>query len=847
MKTNSINVEKVLKELTLDEKAKLCSGYDFWLTEKINRLNIPHIQMADGPHGLRKESPFSLSIALKDSFPATCFPPAVNLASSWSKENVVKVAESIADQAMNQHVSIFLGPGINIKRSPLCGRNFEYFSEDPYLAGQLCADYINAAQKKNIGTSLKHYAVNNQEYRRMTVSAEVDERALREIYLTPFEIAVKKSQPWTIMSSYNRINGTHASDNKKLLTDILRNEWGFKGAVISDWTGTNDRIKSIPAGLDIEMPSSNGISERKIKKAINKGTLKTEDLDRVVRRILELVSKCQDFEVNDALWFEQDTPLYEKAHQTAREVARDSFVLLKNENSALPAKKNKKVLVIGGLAENMRYQGSGSSRIHPFKVTTFLDALKENKVDFEYAKGYITERDEIDAELEAAAIKAAENYDEVFFFLGLTDAQESEGFDRPNIDMPKNQMSLYNQLVKKNKKINAVLFCGAPVETTWAKDAQSLLCAYLPGEAGGYALYDVLFGDYSPSGKLAETFPVKLEDNLAAQYFPMGPATVEHRESIYVGYRYYDTAGKDVAFPFGYGLTYSKFEYSNIQLSTRELTDKDELVVSVDIKNVGNYPASEVVQLYIKKPDSKIYRAYQELKAFDKVFLKPGETKTVTMTLNKRSFAFFDVTLNDWNVENGQYQIRVGASSRNIFFRELVTFTSERGDKIQSLKEQLPSYYNLNNAKSIPNSEFEVVLGREITPNVPPKRGEMDMNTTIEDLQCCAIGKTLAKFALPVVKKAVKDADFTMLLMLEKGFMSMPLRGLSANTKGIMSERLIEGFLDSANKKHFSAFFKILGGSFTAMINGVKIMRQEKKKQKRIKAKMKKIQEGKNK
>ncbi len=802
-----MDVKGLISSMTLEEKASLCSGLDFWTTKPIERLNVPSARVSDGPHGLRREDDTDSDVGIKRSFPATSFPPAVNMAASWNPNIARKIAEQIAYECKDQGVSVILGPGTNIKRSPLCGRNFEYFSEDPFLAGKMARAYIESCQEKNIGTSLKHFAVNNQEKLRMTISACVDERALREIYLAPFEEAVK-AQPWTIMCSYNRINGVYSSDNKRLLSDILRDEWGYEGLVVSDWNAVNDRVQGIRAGLDLEMPACGGRTDKVIVAAVNKGELTEAELDKVVERVLTLVDKCdKNLESN----YKAD---YEKAHEVAREAAEESIVLLKNDTKVLPI-DTKDVVVIGELANTFRYQGAGSSRINPYKLVSFMDALKEDNIAYEFHPGYMLQGDGYNKDLFEDAAAAADTDKQVIVFIGLTDEYETEGMDRSHLSLPTAQEDLVRAITGINKNAIFVLLGGSPVEMPWIKDVDTLVNAYLPGEAGGEAIRNILWGKVNPSGKLAETYPIAFEDNINAEFFPMGPKCVEHRESIFVGYRYYDSAQKNVLFPFGYGLSYTEFEYSNLKI--------DGLKVTFKVKNVGKVDGAEVCQLYIKDLAPKVFKADKELKGFEKVFLKAGEEKEVTIELTKRSFAFYNTKINNWTALNGDYAILVGASSRDIRLTEGITISSfDENVELENYIEECPEYYSMQEVKTISQETFKKLYKMDIPENVPTKRGEFDRNATIGDLQCCIIGKFIMALAPKVIASQVKNADFTTMLMIKQGMIEMPLRGLNGVTQGLLDEKVMDGMLLWANKHRMKGLGKLISGLFATLKNAKK-------------------------
>lgn len=798
-------IKTLVTKMTLEEKAGLCSGYDFWSTKPIKRLGVPSIMMTDGPHGLRKENDDDANLGMKQSFPATAFPPAVSLASSWSIEMAGKMGEMLGKECLDQNVSTILGPGTNIKRSPLCGRNFEYFSEDPYLAGKMCRSYIESVQESGVGTSLKHFCANSQEKRRMTINSLVDERALREIYLPAFEEAVK-AQPDTVMCSYNRLNGVYMSDNKRLLTDILRNEWGFKGIVVSDWNALNNRIEALKAGLDLEMPSCGGTTDKQIVKAVKSGKLDEKVLDSVVERLLDYIIKSYS-----ALQPEYKAD-YDAAHEVAREIAEQSFVLLKNDSKLLPLAEDDDIAVIGELARDLRYQGSGSSRINPYKLVNFLQAMDSNGKKYEFAPAYDVNTDTLDEKLLEEAIQVAKRHKKVVLFVGLTDKYESESYDRQHMSIPKSHSDLIEVMTSINPNTVVVLLGGSPVVMPWIDKVSTMLNAYLPGEAGGEAIYNVIFGKVNPSGKLAETYPLKEDDSIVSKYFPMGPKNVEYRESIYVGYRYYDSANKNVLFPFGYGLSYTTFEYSNLKI--------DGMEVSYDVTNTGDRDGYEVCQLYISDPNPVVFKAKKELKGFEKVFVKAGETVKVKHTLDYRSFAFYNTAIDGWYATNGDYSVLIGASSRDIRLQGTVTVNFEQEEKaVPDYKTLCPAYYNIDRIDDIPDEDFAKLYGKDIPVNADTKRGYFDYNTTIGELKVCMIGKLIVKVAPSIIKSQVPNADITTMIMLKQGMEEMPLRGLIGISSGLIHSAFIDGMLMWGNKKYFRAFFKLLGGAFGTLGN----------------------------
>ena len=662
------DLKKIISQMTLEEKAGMCSGLDFWHLKHVDRLGIPEVMVSDGPHGLRKQDDKGDHLGMNDSIKAVCFPPACLAACSFDRDLMHEMGSAIGREAQANDVSVVLGPAVNIKRSPLCGRNFEYYSEDPYLAGEIAAAFINGVQSEHVGTSIKHFAANNQEYHRMSGSSEVDERTLREIYFPAFETAVKKAQPYTFMCSYNQINGTFASENKWLLTDVLRGDWGFEGYVMSDWGAVNDRVPGLEAGLDLEMPGSGGFNDAEIVKAVKDGSLDEAVLDQAVERILRIIYLYADNHTPQEFTMEAD-------HEEARRIAEESMVLLKNDG-VLPLNPSEKIAFIGGFAKNPRFQGGGSSHINCFRTASALDSLPEH-AQVTYAEGFPADRDAYDETLAAAAIKAAENADKAVIFAGLPDSFESEGYDRSHMQLPSCQNRLISEILKVQPNTIVVLHNGSPVELPWRHEVKGILEAYLGGQAGGAAVTRILFGAVNPSGKLAETFPEKLSDNPSYLFFGDGDK-VEYREGIYVGYRYYDTKEMPVAYPFGYGLSYTTFAYSNLRVDKETMTDSDTLHVSFDITNTGSTAGKEIVQLYIRDLTGSTNRPLKELKGFEKVSLEPGETKTVTIELDYRSFAWYSTNLGDWYAAGGSYEILIGASSRDIRLLSKVTLKTAR-------------------------------------------------------------------------------------------------------------------------------------------------------------------------
>lgn len=653
-----MDIKKLVSQMTLEEKAGLCSGADFWHTKGVERLNIPQSMVSDGPHGLRKQDEEADHLGVNESIQAVCFPAGCASASSFDRELMYHIGETLGNECMAENVSVILGPAVNIKRSPLCGRNFEYYSEDPFLAGEMATGFIQGVQSQNVGTSIKHFAANNQEHERMSGSSEVSERALREIYLAPFEKAVKKAQPRTVMCSYNKINGTFASENHWLLTEVLRDEWDFKGYVMTDWGALNDCVKAIEAGLDLEMPGSSTDNAQLIAEAVKNGTLPEHLLDEAVERILNIVYEYEENKKPATFDREAD-------HAKAEEFAAECMVLLKNEDNVLPLKKGSKVAFIGGFAKAPRYQGGGSSHI---KCTRITDALSsaEGYADVIYAEGFSTTEDMVDEAKVKEALDAAAQADTAVVFAGLPDSFESEGYDRSHMRLPNCQNELIGKLSKVNPNLVVVLHNGSPVELPWIGQAKGVLEAYLGGEGVGKATVQILFGEKNPSGHLAESFPIRLEDNPSYLNFPGKGGKVCYAEDVFVGYRYYDAKKMPVLFPFGHGLSYTTFAYSNLKTDKQQVKDSDLLKVSVDVTNTGKMAGKAVVQLYVADETGYALRPVKELKEFAKIALMPGETKTVSFELSQRSYAYWDEDIHEWYAPSGTYRIMIGESSAKI-------------------------------------------------------------------------------------------------------------------------------------------------------------------------------------
>lgn len=690
-------IKELVAQMTLEEKAAMCSGADFWHTEAVERLGIPASMLSDGPHGLRKQNQEGDHLGINDSIKAVCFPAGCGTAASFNRELLMEMGETLGNECQAEGVSVILGPAVNIKRSPLCGRNFEYYSEDPFVASEMAGALIHGIQSKNVGTSIKHFLANNQETRRMSCDSRVDERTLHEIYLAAFEGAVKKEKPWTVMCSYNKINGTYAAQNHQHLTETLRDQWGFEGYVVSDWGAVNNRVEDLKAGLDLEMPGSNGANDKMIMGAVLSGELDEGVVNEAVERILNIVFRYEENRDKNAV-FDKD-----KDHEIARKVAEETIVLLKNEG-VLPLSDQQKVAFIGKYAEKPRYQGGGSSHINSHKITSALDAVEGMK-NITYAQGFDDAEDKTDEKLLAEAVEAARNADVAVIFAGLPEKFESEGFDRKHMAMPNCQNELIEKVAAVQPNTVVVLHNGSPVEMPWVNQVKGVVEAYLGGQAVGGAVCDILFGKVNPSAKLPETFPIRLEDNPSYLSYIGEGDMVEYREGIFVGYRYYDKKKMDVLFPFGYGLSYTTFDYSNLTVDKEQMKDTDTLRVTVDVTNTGSVAGKEVVQLYVADRKSTVIRPVKELRDFAKVELAPGETKTVTFTLDKRAFAYYSVRVHDWHVETGEFDIMIGKSSRDIMLTKTVTVEST---------EKLPFVYTtdttLGDVKKDPKA-WEIVKG----------------------------------------------------------------------------------------------------------------------------------------
>lgn len=775
-----MNIEKILQQMTLEDKIELCSGENFWETKKYEKYGIPSLFMCDGPHGLRKQEDAADMLGVHASRPATCFPAEVTTAGSWDPELLAEIGAAIGEEAREQGVGLVLGPGANLKRNPLCGRNFEYFSEDPYLAGKLAAGFIRGAEAQGVGTSLKHFAANSQEASRFTSDSVLDERTLRELYLTAFEIAVKEGKPATVMCAYPKLNGVHCSDNKRLLTDILRTEWGFNGMVITDWGAMNDRIEGFRAGCDLNMPGGSDYMEKEVLQAVKNGTLPESCVDDSACRVLELV-----FRAAEALRG-NTTCDYDAHHTLAKRAAVEGAVLLKNEGSILPLRQGAKIAVIGAMAKNLRYQGAGSSHINPTRLSRPLDFLP----DAIYASGCDDRGDTTDALLDEARA-AAEQAEVTVVFAGLPDRYESEGFDRDDMKMPVGHLQMIEAVVSANPNTVVVLLCGSPVECPWADEVKAVLYMGLPGQAGGEAAAELLYGRISPGGKLAESWPYTYEDVPSSEIY--GKTTdALYQEGVYVGYRYYDKADVPVRWRFGYGLSYTEFSYSDLTVNGD--------TVSVTVRNTGKCAGAEVAQLCMEAPQNGLHRPLRELKGFQKVFLQPGESRTVIFTLTDRSFAVWQ---DGWKIPAGTYAVCVGGLRAEM---------EKNGDVLPVPTWQKGSWYACCTGKP-DQTAWEAMLGRTYTPPVL-KKGSFTMDNTVMEMKDYSLIMKIMFRAVEATiakgfggKKDYENPEFRMLMNSSAG---SPLRSMMIS--GGMKGGMLPGMLEMANGHFLRGIWKMITG-----------------------------------
>jgi beta-glucosidase len=796
MKEGKMKYQDIISKMTIEEKAAFLGGKGEWETWGFERLGIPSIFCSDGPHGIRKQAGAGDHLGLNASLPATCFPTAATIANSWNEELGETLGETLGEEAMAQGVNVLLGPGLNIKRSPLCGRNFEYFSEDPYLAGKMAASYVRGIQSQGVYACPKHFAVNSQELRRMAMNSVLDERTLREIYLTGFEIAVKEGKAKTIMSAYNEVNGTYANENKHLLTDILRKDWGFDGIVITDWGASNDHALGVAAGSNLEMPNPGLDSARELIAAVDSGKISMEDVDARVDELLDAVMTLYVNAQNKSDDFDKNVH-----HSIARRAAAESAILLKNEEKILPLKAGAKVAVIGDFAFVPRYQGAGSSLVNPTKIETVSEMIGSYDLQVVgMSRGYSRDGKE-DAATRKEALDLAARADIVLFFFGLNEDSESEGMDRNHMRIPQNQINLLQELGQVNANLVGIISAGSAIEMPWHHYFKAMLHCYLNGQAGAGAVLDILTGSVNPSGKLSETIPRRHEDTPAYRYYPSRERTSEYREGLYVGYRYYDTAEIPVLYPFGFGLSYTEFEYSDITVS--------EAGVSFAITNVGEMAGAEVAQLYVGLKDSKIFRPAKELKGFAKVSLKPGEKKTVTIPFDDKTFRYWNVKTDKWEIEDGNYSIMVGSSSANIRLTANI-MKSETTEVLPYNREEMPSYYS-GKIENVSDAEFEKLLGRRIPEG--KWSGLLDQNDALCQMYYAKSG--LARFAYRRLTAVKKKADASGKPNLNVLFIyNMPFRAMAKMTGGAVSMEMVGGFVKVVNGHFFKGIGTVIGGFF---------------------------------
>ena len=786
----------IIEKMTIEEKAAILSGKNVWQSRNIDRLGIPSIFCADGPHGIRKQAKEGDHLGLNPSLPATCFPTAATVANSWDEALCEDIGNALGEEAAAQGVNVLLGPGLNIKRSPLCGRNFEYFSEDPYQAGKMAASYIRGIQNQGVYACPKHFAVNSQELRRMAMNAVLDERTLREIYLEGFEIAVKEGGAKSIMTSYNEVNGVYANENKHLLQDILRKEWGFDGIVITDWGGSNDHVKGIAAGSNLEMPSPGLDSARQVVKAVEEGSLSMETLDACVDDLLDAVFTLTKEKEAKRQSFDQ-----KRHHELARKAAEESVVLLKNSEKLLPLKPGCKVALIGDFAIEPRYQGAGSSLVKPLHLETMETEIGNFPLNcIGIAKGYLRSK-RPDAGLEGQAKELAARADVVLYCFGLDELSESEGMDRSHMRLPENQIHLLQSLAEVNPNIVGIISAGSAIEMPWQNLCKAILHGFLGGEAGPGAMLRVLTGVVNPSGHLSETYPIRYEDTPAYQYYPSEERNSEYREGIYIGYRYYDTGKIPVQYPFGYGLSYTTFAYSDLEVS--------ENGVEFTLKNTGAYDGKEVAQLYIGGPRETVFRPEKELKGFAKVFLKAGESKKVTIPFDDKTFRYWNTATGRFEVEGGDYTVFIGSSAADVKLTQTIPVKGTT-QVFPYQPEALPSYYS-GSIKKVPAKEFETLLGHPIPDG--KWKNELGINDAI--CQMHQAKSLLARLVFKILtglktRSEAKGKPNLNLLFIY----NMPFRGIAKMTGGAVSMEMAEGMVLAVNGHLFRGLKKIIGGYF---------------------------------
>ena len=794
--------KELIAGLTLEQKCSLLSGMDFWQTEEI-KGKIPAAFLSDGPSGLRKQAKAADHLGLNPSIPAVCMPSSATVANSWDPELAYLVGKTIGEEASAAEVTLLLGPGVNMKRNPRCGRNFEYFSEDPYLAGKMAGGYIRGVQSNGIGSCIKHYAANNQEIRRMTSDSIVDERALREIYLEAFEIAIKESNPAAVMTSYNKLNGIYANENEHLLREILRNEWGYNGVVVSDWGGDNDRVAALKASSDLEMPTSGGETDAEVVAAVKEGKIAESYVDESVDRLLEMILKASENLKKASREFDKDAH-----HLTAQKVAEESIILLKNNDHLLPLAAKTKVAIVGDFAKDARYQGAGSSVVNPLHVDQILDVIKEYPLSYVGFEPGFKRYGKKSQRLIDKAVKLAEKADVVLLFCGLDEVTEAEGMDRPNIRLPGNQRDLIAALYHTGKKVVLVMECGSVVEMPYVSRVDAIVHAYLSGEAGARAILNVITGKVNPSGKLAESVPFGYADCPSADHFGKSDRTIEYRESIFIGYRYYNSSGAYARIPFGYGLSYTKFAYRDL-----EITDKG---VKFKVKNIGKVDGKEIAQLYVGKRHSFVFRPRIELKGFVKVALKAGEEKSVEIPFDEYTFRYFDISSKRFETEGGEYQIFVGSSSKDLLLDGVIT--KEGTVSVGPYDVEKIRHYMKGEVREVPDAEFKEILGSDIPEKdlrfIKKHRIEVDYNTSVSDLRYAKgwtgrLTERVIRHLIGFLRWIGKRTTANTLVM---GVYYNPVRAFSRMTGAAISMAQLDGLIMMFNGHFFKGlhhFFKM--------------------------------------
>lgn len=792
-----MNYKEVVSQMTLEEKCYLLSGKDFWQSRSVKRLGVENVTLSDGPHGIRKQQGASDQLGLNGSVPATCYPTAATMANSWDIALGEEVGQHLGTEAASQDVCVLLGPGMNIKRSPFCGRNFEYFSEDPYLAGKMAASYVRGIQSKGVDACPKHFCANSQESYRMATNSIVDERTLREIYLTNFEIAVKEGHAKSIMSSYNEVNGVYANENTHLLQEILRDTWGFDGFVVSDWGASNDHVAGVKAGSHLEMPTTGGDSDEELIAAVKAGKITEAEVDK---RVIEFLAATMP--AREAVDKVKGQPFDVEAHHAmAKKAAANCIVLLKNVDKILPLAEGTKVAVIGDFAETPRYQGAGSSVVNPTKLDKTTEVIKNYPLDMvAFAKGYPRHGDP-DAALENEAVEAAKKADVVLLYLGLDEIAESEGLDRPNMKLAQAQIQVLEKVAAVNPNVVVVLSGGSSLEMDWIDNAKAVIHGYLGGQAGASAMLEALLGRVNPSGKLNESYPYKYEDTPSAPYFPAKERNAEYREGLFVGYRYFETAEVPVRFPFGYGLSYTTFAYSNLKADDKKAT--------FTITNTGDMDGAEIAQLYVGAKTGSVIRPVKELKGFAKVFLKAGESKEVTIELDDKAFRYFNTKTNKFEIDGGVYTIMIGINAHDIVLSQDVTVKGTNAPApIDPAK--IPSYVK-GNIRNVSDAEFTALLGHPIPDG--SWSGTLDRNDAMGQMYYAKLG--IARLVWKILNNMIKKGEKAGKPDLNTLFIfNMPFRAIGKMAGGMVSQDMVDGIVSAVNGHFFGGLGKIIGGFF---------------------------------